>query len=271
MPVINPPIAVNTLPTNPLLSGIAEYKENPLFSSIAEPKENPLLSSITEPYKKPEKKIDNKQFTKPLNFFDEMKQAIFKKAEGETLTVHKFKKKSKPIESDSLQTNTLSEKIQPTESMIEKAMSSRRDRIKDDDDYDDDADNVWNDAGSYNTNVLVPVAKKINGVPISVDDAKAIATNPTEANRMVKENTKINKEKAYEDYKELGGVLPLTKDLGIKTINKNIEAINERLKLLNDNGTTNENLKDFLQKNNIKGISKLNKEQLIDRVKSLIF
>ena len=36
MPVINPPIAVNTPPTNPLLSGIAESKENPLLSSIAE-------------------------------------------------------------------------------------------------------------------------------------------------------------------------------------------------------------------------------------------
>ena len=74
-----------------------------------------------------------------------------------------------------------------------------------------------------------------------------------------------------KNIKNLGGVLPLTKDLGTKTINKNIEAINERLKLLNDNSTTNENLKDFLQKNNVKGISKLNKEQLIDRVKSLIF
>ena len=44
---------------------------------------------------KQEKKIDNKQFTKPLNFFDEMKQAISKKAAGETLTVHTLKKKSK--------------------------------------------------------------------------------------------------------------------------------------------------------------------------------
>jgi hypothetical protein len=255
--VINPPVAVNIPHINPLLS------------SDAEPKENPLLSSITEPYKKPAIKIDNKQDTKPLSFLDEMKNAISKKAAGETLTVHKLKKKSKPIENDSLQTNALSEKIQPTESMLEQAMSERRKHIKDDDNDEDNEDNVWNDSEYFTENALLPVAKKVDDEPISVDEAKPIATNPTEANRMVKEQTKLNKEKAYEEYKSLGGFLPLTKDLGIKTINKNIAAINERTKLLADSNTTNDNLKDFLHKNDVKGISKLNKTELIERVTNL--
>ena len=105
------------------------------------------------------------------------------------------------------------EQIKPTvtESYIEKAMKLRRERIKDDDNNDDNEDNEWNDSGSYNENVLLPVAKKIDDEPISVDEAKPIATNATEANRMVKEQSKLNKEKAYEEYKNLGGFLPLDK------------------------------------------------------------
>ena len=270
MPVINPPIAVNTPPTNPLLSGIAEYKENPLLSGITEHKENPLLSSIAEP--KENELLSTITQPKPMNFMDEMKQAILKKAAGETLTVHKLKKpsKTKPNESESLQTNALLEKIQPNkqfdESLIEKAIKSRRQSIENDDGDNDE----WTDSGSYNENALLPVAKKIDDDPISVDEAKAIATDATEAGRMVREQSKINKENAYNEYKELGGTLPLTKDLGTKTINQNIEAIKEREELLNNNAT-NDEYKNFLTKNDVKGISKLNKEQLIDRVKSLIF
>ena len=51
--------------------------------------------------------------------------------------------------------------------------------------------------------------------------------------------TKENKEKTYEEYTSLGGVLPLTKDLGTKIINKNIEALKVRTKLLSDPNTTN--------------------------------
>ena len=72
-------------------------------------------------------------------------------------------------------------------------------------------DNEWNDSGSYNKNVLLPVAKKIDDEPISVDDAKAIATNPTEASRMVREQTKLNKEKAYEEYKEFRWSITINK------------------------------------------------------------
>jgi len=56
---------------------------------------------------------------------------------------------------------------------------------------------VWTDSGSYNENVLVPVAKKLDGEPVVVDDATSIATNATEANRMVREQTKINKKKKH--------------------------------------------------------------------------
>jgi len=130
-------------------------------------------------------------------------------------------------------------------------------------------DTLTNDSGSYNENELLPVAKKVDDEPISVDEAKPIATNPTEANRMVKEQTKLNKEKAYEEYKSLGGSLPFTKDLGIKTINKNTIAINERTKLLADSNTTNDEYRKFLTKNDVICISKLNKTELIERVKNL--
>ena len=86
---------------------------------------------------------------------------------------------------------------------------------------------------------------------------------------MVKEQTKLNKEKAYEEYKSLGGSLPFTKDLGIKIINKNIIAINERTKLLADSNTTNDEYRKFLTKNDVIGISKLNKTELIERVTNL--
>ena len=152
--------------------------------------------------------------------------------------------------------------------MIEKAMSLRREHIKDDDDENDD-DNEWIDSGSYNENALLPVAKKVDDEPISVDEAKPIATNTTEANRMVKEQSKLNKEKAYEEYTSLGGVLPLTKDLGTKIINKNIEALKVRTILLSDPNTTNDSLKEFLKNNNVTGYSKLNKEQLIERMNNL--
>ena len=268
----NPPVAANIQPVhvaannppneNPLLSSAAEPNENPLLSSAAEPKENPLLSSIT--YNKPPIKKENKQNTKPLNFFDEMKQAVLKREAGEPIRI---KKTSKPIENDSLQTNALSQEIKP-ESVLEKSFRLRREKIKDDEPSADE-DNEWNDSGSYNENVLLPVAKEVDDEPISVDEAKPIATNTKEANRMVKEQTKINKEQAYKEYKDLGGSLPFTKDLGIKIINKNIAAINERTKLLADSNTTNDEYRKFLTKNDVIGISKLNKTELIERVTNL--
>jgi len=207
----NPPVAAN----NPPAAANNQHNENPLLSSAAEPKENPLLSNIT--YVKPPKKNEYKQYTKPLSLFEEMKKV-----------------KLKPIENDSLQTNALLEKIEPTESILEKSFRLRREKIKDDEPSVDE-DNEWNDSGSYNENALLPVAKKVDDEPISVDEAKPIATNPTEANRMVKEQTKINKEKAYEEYKNLAGTLPLKSKVNNKTtilatdfIIEKIGAIKER-------------------------------------------
>jgi hypothetical protein len=130
-------------------------------------------------------------------------------------------------------------------------------------------DTLNNDSGSYNENELLPVAKKIDDEPISVDEAKPIATNSAEANRMVKEQSKLNKEKAYEEYKSIGGFLPFTKDLHTKTIIKNTAAINERNQLLSDNNTTKDDYRKFLTKNDVSGVSKLNKDQLIERIKKL--
>ena len=101
--------------------------------------------------------------------------------------------------------------------------------------------------------------KKIDDEPIIVDEAKPIATNSTEANRMVKEQSKINKEKAFEEYKNIGGKRNLTKDFGTKDINKNIQLIKKR----------NDKLKEFLKINNVSGYSKLNKESLIKKIEEI--
>jgi len=137
-------------------------------------------------------------------------------------------------------------------------------------------DTLTNDSGSYNENELLPVAKKVDDEPISVDEAKAIATNTAEANRMVKEQTKINKEQAYKEYIELGGTLPLKSKVDNKkttlttdNINKRIESLKERNLLLDNENTTNDEYKKFLTKNDVKGVSKFKKNTLINMVKNL--
>jgi len=138
-----PPIAANNPPVASNIPPVAANitPSNPLLSSAAEPNENPLLSSITEPHKNQEIKVENKQYTrptKPLNFFYEMKQAVLKRESGEPIRLKKISKpKPKPIENDSLQTNALLEKIEPTETVLEKAYRLRGEKIK----YDDDEDN----------------------------------------------------------------------------------------------------------------------------------
>jgi len=59
---------------------------------------------------------------------------------------------------------------------------------------------------------------------------------------MTREQTKINRENAYDKYIQLGGQLELK---NTKEINEHIDLINERNTLLENTKVTNDDLKDF--------------------------
>jgi len=79
-----------------------------------------------------------------------MKQAVLKSEAGEPI---RLKKKINPIDNDSFQTNALSEKMKPEETVLEKPYRLRREKNKDE---EEEEDNEWNDSGNYNKNVFLP-------------------------------------------------------------------------------------------------------------------
>ena len=193
-------------------------------------------------------------------------------------------------QADVFQTNELIKKInqpQNISSFLEKALDLRRSKIEEKDENDDfeEKDEI-NISNPYITNALLPkvinkesmiktyktpTAEEIENQLISIDEAKAIATNPTEARRMINEKFNTDLEKEYEEYKNLGGKMELRDIKGKKILKQKINEIKEINTFLENEPKTKE-LKDFLQNKNIneKEYKYLSKEDLRQKVKNLI-
>ena len=237
------------------------HPNNPINTPVANPINNELLRILRQ-HREPNP-LHNTLLNSIEIQTDQPQNAMISNTETQT--------EPTKIRDMKIQTETIKNKIKTSQTdQPHNALLSNIETQTDETQEEENVlDTLTNDSGSYNENELLPFAKKVDYEPISVDEAKPIATNSAEANRMVKEQSKLNKEKAYEEYKSIGGFLPFTKDLHTKTIIKNIAAINERNKLLSDNNTTKDDYRKFLTKNDVSGVSKLNKDQLIERAKKL--